>query len=166
MERNENVKITDKMSFGLDKRIKDELSMKTNLKIELWDADGHLKEVREVHNTTTSAALAGLMDQILASPTLAKPGWIELGTGSPAATLLGAYIVGSRVAVTTKTRVTNVVTLVGDWGAGVGTGSITEAGIFDVVTANTVNMWCSASFGVVTKGVNDVLKLTWTLTQN
>jgi hypothetical protein len=37
--------------------------------------------------------------------------------------------------------------MVGDWAAGdpAGTNILTEAGIFDVVTANTVKMWCSAS---------------------
>jgi hypothetical protein len=127
---------------------------------------GNLKEIRKVHNTVTTAGKNGLMDQILGTPTLAKPGWMELGTGSPAATLLGAYISGSRVALTSKLRTDNVVTMVGDWTAGVGTGAITEAGVFDVVTQNTVNMWMSASFAVVNKGASDSLKITWTLTGN
>ena len=56
--------------------------------------------------------------------------------------------------------------MVGNWAAGSGTGAITEAGLFDVATQNTVNMWCSASFGVVTKGASDIFKITWTITQN
>jgi len=59
---------------------------------------------------------------------------------------------------------TNVVTMVGDFAAGVGTGAVTEAGIFDVVTQNTVNMWVSASFSVVNKGALDTLSISWTLT--
>jgi hypothetical protein len=47
--------------------------------------------------------------------------------------------------------------------AGTGTGTLTEAGIFDVVTANTVNMWCSGTIGF-TKGASDSLVLTWTIT--
>jgi hypothetical protein len=56
--------------------------------------------------------------------------------------------------------------MVGDWAAGTGTGAITEAGIFDVVTQNTVNMWCYATFAVINKLATDSLKITWTLTQN
>ena len=137
-----------------------------NVLIELFDKKGNLKDKREVHNTVTTAGKAGIMDQIIASPTLPKVGWMELGTGTPTSTLLGAYISGSRVALTSKTRSTNVITMIGDFAAGVGTGAITEAGTFDVVTQNTVNMWMSAPFGVVTKTASDVLKVTWTLTGN
>lgn len=137
-----------------------------HLHVELFGPDGLLKAFRDIDNTVTTAGKNGAADQILASPTLAKPGWMEVGTGTPTATLLGAYITSSRVALTSKTRSTNVVTMVGDWAAGVGTGAITEAGTFDVVTENTVNMWLSASFAVVNKGANDTLKITWTLTFN
>ena len=41
---------------------------------------------------------------------------------------------------------------------------LAEAGTFDVVTANTVNMWTSASFSVINKGAADSLTVTWTLT--
>jgi hypothetical protein len=89
-------------------------------------------------------------------------GWMAIGTGSPAATLLGAEV--ARVAFTSKTRSGAIVTVVGDYAAGTGTGAITEAGTFDVVTANTVNMWMSASFAVINKGALDTLSITWTLT--
>lgn len=162
----EECNISDKISAGVGKSINSEFAAHCNMRIELYDKSGNLKEVRNVHNTVTTAGKNGLMDQALATPTLSKPGWMELGTGSPAATLLGAYISGSRVALTSKTRTDNVVTMVGDWGAGVGTGAITEAGVFDIVTQNTVNMWMSASFAVVNKGASDSLKITWTLTGN
>lgn len=160
---NDGLRFIDKLVTRMGKSFGSELTLKANMKIELFDKDGNLKEVREVHNTVTNAGKYGLMDQALDAPTLSKVGWVELGTGSPASTLLGAYITGSRVAFTTKTRLNAVVTMVGNWGAGVGTGAITEAGLFDVVTQNTVNMWCSASFAVINKGANDTLQITWTL---
>jgi len=162
----EEFKFTDKMTAGVGKGVESELVFRANMRIELRDADGNIKEIRNVHNTVTTAGKNGIMDQIILSPTLLKPTYMELGTSTPAATLLGAYISGSRVALSSKDRVNNIVTMVGDWGTGVGTGAITEAGIFDVVTQNTVNMWCSASFAVITKGANDTLKITWTLTGN
>ena len=127
----------------------------------LRGADGSVKETRTA-NTVTTAGKEGTADQLLAAPTLGKPTHMAIGTGTPAATLLGAEI--DRNALTSKTRSGAVVTMVGDWAAGDGTGTITEAGIFDVVTANTVNMYCSASFGAITKAAGDTLQITWTLT--
>lgn len=138
-----------------------EIAIKDNVHIVLTGPDGKIKHESK-HNTVTSAGLAGAADQILASPTLPKVGWMAIGTGTPAPTLLGTEI--DRNAFTTKTRSSAVVTMVGDWAAGDGTGTITEAGIFDVVTANTINMWASTSFGAITKGALDTLKITWTLT--
>jgi hypothetical protein len=163
--KKEQIKITDKMSLGVGKGKNEQIKINAHMKLELFDSEGNLKAMRNVNNTVTSAAKYGIMDQILASPTLTnKPGWMELGTGSPAATLLGAYISGSRTALDSKTRSGAVVTMVCTFAAGVGTGAVTEAGVFDVVTQNTVNMWMSASFSVVNKAAGDSLVITWTLT--
>ena len=136
-----------------------------NVKLELFNSKGELIDVREIHNTVTTAGKNGAADQILASPSLVKPGWMEVGTGTPSATLLGAYIAGSRTAMNApKTRSNNIVSMVTVFAAGVGTGAITEAGTFDVVTENTVNMWTSSSFSVINKGALDSLTITWTLT--
>jgi hypothetical protein len=67
-----------------------------------------------------------------------------------------------RNALTSKTRSNAVVTMVGDWAAGDGTGAITEAGIFDAASAG--NMWVSASFSTINKAAGDTLQITWTLT--
>lgn len=138
-----------------------ETNLKHNVRIVVRGPDGAIKH-ESVHNAVTTAGKAGVADQILASPTLPKAGWMAIGTGSPAATLLGTEI--DRNAFTTKTRSGAVVTMIGDWAAGDGTGTITEAGLFDVVTANTVNMWASASFTGIVKAAGDTLQITWTLT--
>ena len=87
---------------------------------------------------------------------------MAIGTGAPAATLLG--VEAARVAFTSKLRSGAIVTMVGDFPAGTGTGAITEAGCFDVVTANTVNMHLSSSFAAINKLAADSLSITWTLT--
>ena len=140
----------------------DGLRIDCNCWVKLFDQYGNLKDFRQVHNTVTTAGKNGVADQILAAPSLVKMGWMAIGTGSPAATLLGAEV--ARVAFTSKLRSGAIVTVIGDYGAGVGTGAITEAGTFDIVTANTVNMWMSASFAVINKGALDTLSITWTLT--
>lgn len=121
--------------------------------------DGKVKQ-QETANTVSSAGKNGLADQALLSPTLNKPTHMAVGTGTPSATALGTEL--DRNALTSKTRSTNVVTMVGDWAAGDGTGAITEAGVFDA--ASTGNMWLSASFSVISKGALDTLGITWTLT--
>jgi len=135
-----------------------------NVLIEVFGTNGKLKASREVHNTVTTLGKEGIMDLILASPAVAKIGWCEVGTGTGGTTLLTAYISDSRTAFTSKTRANNVVTTVTDFAAGVGTGTITEAGLFNVVTQNTGEMHMYASFTGIVKGASDTLKITWTIT--
>jgi len=116
--------------------------------------------------SVTTAGKNGIADQLLASPTgtsaAGKPTHMAIGTGSPASTLLGTE--NARVAFTSKTRSGAVVTMVGDYAAGTGTGAITECGLFDVVTANTVNMIASQSFSAINKAAGDTLSVSYTLT--
>jgi hypothetical protein len=152
----------DQFSTQFGKGLALSLNADVNMHLALYDENGNLKDERTIHNTVTAAGKAGIADQVLASPSLSKMGWMAVGTGSPASTLLGAEI--ARVAFDSKNRSTNVVTVVATFPAGTGTGALTEAGTFDVVTANTVNMWMSASFSVINKGALDSLVITWTLT--
>lgn len=131
-----------------------------HVKLELRDAFGNLKEVRSIYNTVTTAGKNGTADQILASPSLNKPTHMAIGTGTPSGTALGTEL--DRNALTSKTRSNAVVTMVGDWAAGDGTGAITEAGVFDASSSG--NMWLSASFSVINKGASDTLSISWTYT--
>jgi hypothetical protein len=138
----------------------DKSNLISNVLIELRDENGELKDKREIHNTVTTAGKDGAADQVLASPSLNKPTHMAIGTSSPAANALGVEL--DRNALTSKTRSGAVVTMVGDWAAGDGTGALTEAGTFDA--ASTGNMWMSSSFSVINKAAGDTLKITWTLT--
>ena len=158
------VQFVDKIRSSVGKAFKSKLAFDSNVTLTLYGADGRVKDVRKVHNTVVAACLEGTMDQLLASPTLAKPGWMEVGTGSPGATLLGAYVAGSRTALSAKTRSGAVVTMRCTFAAGVGTGALTEAGVFSIATENTVPMYLSASFGVITKAAADSLEIVWTMT--
>lgn len=144
----------------------EKLNFDVNVKFELFDEHGSLKSVTEVHNAVTAAGKNGIADQLLASPALAKPTHMELGTGTGGTTKLNSFVSGSRQAFTSKTRATNVVTMIGSFGAGVGTGNITEAGIFDSATQDGGNMWAYATFTAIPKGATDTLQITWTLTIN
>jgi len=160
--------VTDKVYMEAGKGFRDDLKMNGHFSACLYDENGNLKDSREVMNTVTVLGHKMSADQLLASPAVAKPGWMEVGTGTgqtAASTTLAAYISGSRTALDSKTRGANaIVTMVCTMGAGVGTGAITEAGIFNVVTQNTTDLLCYSSFAVVNKGASDSLVITWTLT--
>ena len=68
----------------------------------------------------------------------------------------------ARVALASSTATTNVVTYTATFGVGVGTGAVTEAGIFNASSAGT--MLCRVVFAVVNKGANDTIAITWTVT--
>lgn len=143
--------------------------IRANVRVELYGPDGKLKELREVHNLIVDVGRDGIMDQLLASPTIIKPTHMAIGTGStaPAAgnTALGTEI--DRNALTTKTRTGGVVTMVGDWAAGDGTNAaIAEAGIFSQASGTdaTHPMFSRATFTAINKGGTDTLSITWTYT--
>ena len=84
------------------------------------------------------------------------------GSTSPAAgdTALGSEL--DRVALTSTTVSSNELTYVATFGAGVGTGAITEAGLFNAATGG--DMLCRTTFSVVNKGALDSMTITWVVT--
>lgn len=155
------------ISVGRGRAVEEFAPIKGHLLVEVFGPDGELKDFREIDNLIVTVGKNLIADNLLASPTLGKPGWMELGTGTtaPAAgdTTLQTVIASSRVALTSKTRSGNVVTMVGDWAAGVATNAaITEAGVFDASSAG--NMSSRATFTAIPKGASDTLKVTWTYT--
>lgn len=164
----DRMSMKDEVKFQVGKGFMDNVHLKGHMVAELFGPDGKLKERREVHNTVTTLCHKMSADQLLAAPAVAKPGWMELGTGSgqtAASTILATYIAGSRTALDSKTRGANaIVTMVCTFPAGTGTGAITEAGIFNVVTQNTTDLLCYADFAVINKAAADSLTVTWTLT--
>lgn len=160
--QHDNSKLSDTIGFKTGKGFNEGLYFDVNMHLQLFDENGNLKDERFEHNTVTTAGKAGVADQILASPSLAKIGWMAVGTGSPSGTALGTEV--ARVAFDSKLRSGAVVTVIATFAAGTATAALTEAGTFDVVTAASGNMWMSASFSVISKGASDSLVITWTLT--
>jgi hypothetical protein len=161
-------KMTDRFSFGLGKGHQDKIGSGGYVKLDLFNPAKSLIDHRETHNTVTTLCHKMAADQLLASPAVATPGWMEVGTGTgqdAADSTLAAYIADSRTALDSKTRGSNaIITMVCTLGAGVGTGAITEAGVFNVVTQNTTDLLLYASFAAVNKAAGDTLVITWTLT--
>jgi len=159
--------MTDEMNLGVGKGFNSGMQLTGNMKAELFDENGILKDTREVKNTDTTLAHAMVANRISDTVTVAIVNWMELGTGSgqgASDTVLDAYIAGSRTVLDSSTAAAAVLTMVCTFPAGTGTGAVTEAGTFNVVTQNTTDLITYASFAVINKGAGDSLVVTWTLT--
>ena len=89
---------------------------------------------------------------------------MAIGTGSTAAAAGDAALgtEAGRVALTSTTVTDNEVAYVATFGAGTGTGAITEAGILNAASNGT--LLCRTVFSVVNKGSADSMTITWTVT--
>jgi hypothetical protein len=68
----------------------------------------------------------------------------------------------ARVALSSDTVTDNAIEFVATFGAGTGTGAVTEAGVLNAGTGGT--MLCRTTFNVVNKGADDTMTVTWTVT--
>lgn len=152
--------VSDRAKPRLMKRLQSGIELEFNMHLKLFDKDGNLKDERIVKNTIGTNGDDHIADQLSASPGESAMSHMAIGTGTPTGTALGTEL--DRNALTSATDSANVVTYVGDWAAGDGTGAITEAGIFNAAAAGT--MLCSASFSVINKGASDTLQIDWDLT--
>ena len=89
---------------------------------------------------------------------------MAIGSGSTAAAAgdssLGTEL--GRVALTSTAVSGAVVTYTATFGAGTGTGAVTEAGILNASSGG--DLLCRTVFSVVNKGASDSMTITWTVT--
>jgi len=145
--------------------ITDNLKVSGQLRIQHFDEFGNLKEDRTVKNLVVTTGKNFIASR-LGGASSAVMGWMEVGTDNTAAvvgnTTLGLPVSGSRTALTSLTSgvpTANAIRHICTFGAGVGTGSLVEAGIFNAASAGT--MLCRTVFGVITKGALDSITITW-----
>lgn len=149
--------------------IEDTTKATGELEIILRDAEGNIKESRTVPNLVVTVG-RGVIASRLTGVATAVMSHMAVGTNATAAvaanTTLGVEIAASRTALTTAGGVAtaNQVAYTTTFAAGVGTGAITEAGIFNAATAGS--MLCRTTFAVVNKDVGDSLTINWAVTIN
>ncbi len=130
---------------------------------EVFNADGKLVNREVSNNLILTAGKNMIADRLLASPTLGVATHMGVGTSGTAAAAGDTTITGeTRVALTSKTRSTNVVTYVGDWAAGQATATLQEAGLWDAASSGI--LVGRSTFTSIVKGASDTLKITWTWT--
>lgn len=138
--------------------IKDDLSLKGKLTIAV-----NGQTVREVPNLVVTAGKEFVASR-MAGVSSNEMSHMAIGTDntSPAAgnTALGSE--AARVSLTSTTVTNADVVYVASFGAGTGTGSIVEAGLFNASSGG--DMLCRTTFAVVNKQVDDSITITWTVT--
>ena len=136
----------------------DNFQMTGHLSIAINDA-----VVQEVPNLVVTDGKEFVASR-MKDTTKAAMSHMAIGTGSTAAAA-GDSALGSqadRNALTSTTVSGAAVTYVASFGAGEGTGAITEAGLFNAASAG--DMLCRTVFAVVNKGSSDSMTITWTVT--
>ena len=138
--------------------INDGLKLKGKLTIAL-----NGKTVQEVDNLVVTAGKGYVASRIKdATATAMSHMAIGSGTNNPAAGDTALQTELGRVALTSTTVSAAVVTYVATFGAGTGTGAVTEAGILNASSSGT--LLCRTEFSVVNKGSSDSMTVTWTVT--
>lgn len=141
----------------------DTLKIEGNLIILKTAGDGsqerieHKNLVVSVGKTNIAARMSG--------NTAAVMSHMAVGTGNTAAVVADTTLQTelARVALTVAggTPSSNTVTYSAAYGAGTGTGALTEAGIFNAASAGT--MLCRTVFPVINKQAADSITITWVI---
>lgn len=133
------------------------------LNIQVIGPDGMIKEEQTVDNLVVSVGLNFIASR-MKDATATAMSHMAVGSGTAAAasgnTTLGTEL--GRVALSSTTVTNNAVGFSATFGAGVGTGAVTEAGLFNASSAGT--MLCRTVFSVVNKAAADTMSITWTVT--
>lgn len=138
--------------------LKDSLKMTGHLAIAI---NGEV--VQEVPNLVVTAG-KGYVASRMKDTSLGAMSHMAIGTGTSAAaagnTALGAE--NDRNSLTSTVVSGGTVTYVATFGAGEGTGAVTEAGLFNASSGGT--LLCRTVFAVVNKGSQDSMTITWSVT--
>ena len=150
--------------------INEQISIKGEVTIIKYDIEGNITDKRKIPNMVVTTGKNFIASRMVGA-TSSVMTHMGIGTGNAIANTgnlaLGAQA-SARVALTSTTVGTganlNVITYVATFGAGVSTGSIQEAGIFNHVTDTAVAMLCRTTFPVVVKAIGDSIVITWVIT--
>jgi hypothetical protein len=138
--------------------INDGLKLTGKLKIAL-----NGETVQEVNNLVVTDGKEYVASR-MKDATATAMSHMAIGSGSTAAAAgdssLGTEL--GRVALTSTAVSGAVVTYTATFGAGTGTGAVTEAGILNASSSG--DLLCRTVFSVVNKGASDSMTITWTVT--
>lgn len=145
--------------------IQDTIKMTGELKITVTSPQGNVTHETVIPNLVVTDGKEYIASR-MKDATATAMSHMAIGTGTTAAAA-GDSALGTeagREALTSTTVTANSVAYVATFGAGSGTGAITEAGLFNASSSGT--MLCRTVFSVINKGAADTLGITWTVTVN
>ena len=138
--------------------LQDSLKMTGHLAIAIND-----EVVQEVPNLVVTAG-KGYVASRMKDTTQAAMSHMAIGTGTTAAAVANTALVSEvdRNSLTSTTVSGSTITFVATFGAGEGTGAITEAALLNASSGGT--MLCRTVYAVVNKGSQDSMTVTWSVT--
>jgi hypothetical protein len=146
--------------------IHDQIKMRGDVSIQLFDSNGNVKDDRKIHNMVVTAGKEFIAASMLKTTTNSPAAMSHMAIGSDntaaalANTALGTQL--GRVSLASATVSGAVVTYTATFPAGTGTGAVVEAGILNASSSGT--LLCRTVFDVVNKGADDTMSITWTIT--
>jgi len=130
------------------------------------DKTGEIKQTLQAKNLVVTVGKTYLASRAVGtSSAIMSHMAIGTGTATPVAgdTALGTE--AGRVTLASGSNSANAITYTATFPAGTGTGAITEAGVFNNVTAGAANsILCRTTFPVVNKAAGDSIAITWVVT--
>jgi hypothetical protein len=142
--------------------IQESIKAKGELQIKLFGPDGKLKAEQNVSNLVVTTGKTFIAARMVGTPTAMSHMAIGSGTTDPVVGDTALETELGRVALTSSASSGAVVTYIASFGAGTGTGAVTEAGILNADTGGT--LLCRTEFAVLNKGADDSMSITWTIT--
>lgn len=142
---------------------KDTIKLKGKLDICKSDADQNIVSSIHVPNLVVTTGKEHVAARVASNtPTIISHMAIGEGLSVPALanTVLGSEL--DRVALVSTTVTGTNIVYTATFGPGVGTGSVTEAGLFNDATAG--DLLCRTTFPVITKGPSETIAISWTIT--
>jgi len=133
------------------------------LVIKHFDKTGKLLQTKKVKNLVVTTGLFHIAARMKAAGAPNQMSHMALGAGTATPSLSDTAL-GSQLGVTALSLaggnvVNNAITYEATFGAGVATGAVTEAGIFNASSAGV--MLCRTTFPVINKGADDSLAISW-----
>jgi len=145
--------------------INDDIKPTGTLDVVLKKADGTVKEKYQFKNIVVTTGKEFIARRMIDDN---EPFMSEMAIGDSNANLeVGNTTLGNelaRVTLDSSTVTSNVVTYIAEFDAGVGTGGIVEASIFNGESDDV--MLCRTTFPIINKEADDILAINWNVTIN
>lgn len=145
--------------------ITESFTLKGELDIKVLDSSYALKEERKVKNLVVASGKNYIASRMTSNANIIMNhmavGTANIATSTGQTGLLGE---SGRVGLDSTSITNNTITYIATFGAGVATGSLHEAAIFNNSSANTGTMLCRTNFNSVNKGAGDIVVITWNIT--